>query len=329
MKVLVLDSSYENRRSIAELLGELGDVVVQGAVADVHSALRAVADASPDVLVTASRHGQELIEGLRRLSRAPALVVIAPEASDDERARYAAAGVAGYVAGDLSELPQVIETLLARRFASGTIPPAETQRLLGRITAGVVHDMNNYLGVLEVMLTLLRRHPDDPQLWDQARSALDAMARLTARLLGHVRGVVPEPERLDLGEIVRETLAVAQRLVPSSVNTVANIAENSQPILGFRSELEQLVLNLVVNALDAMPKGGELEVSVQSMAGNATLLVVADRGVGMPADRATGGLGLGIVHAVVDHHRGALRIAPRPDGGTIVTIALPTHVEPA
>ncbi|HEY5951859.1 MAG TPA: ATP-binding protein [Kofleriaceae bacterium] len=338
MKILIVDGSKEQRSHLVEVLGEVTNVVIQGAVADMRTALSVVVEASPDVIVTGDAlpdgDGAQLIEGVRRLARTPSFVVVADNECETRRDRYLAVGVDRYVEKtDDARALQVAVTTLRRRPA-GSVPPEETQRLLGRMTAGVVHDLNNYIHVLDVTLTLLRRHPDDPQLWTQSQAAIQAMARLNATLLSYARGGTLAPALVDLGDVARDTLSVLARVVSSEISVRFDIAEPLPPIQGVRSELEQLVLNLVVNACDAMPKGGELTIAVRRSAGSVVVLEVADTGSGIVPQPANGhavstkrsgiGLGLGIVQAVVERHRGALSIGASEGGGTKVTVMFPT-----
>ena len=192
MKVLIVDGSREKRHDLVEALGELTNVVIQGAVPDVRSALEAVADAKPDVVVTGVQfpdgEGTQLIQRVRELAVTPSIVVVAQLGSDEQRARYLAAGADRYItdASDLDEVRHAVANLRVRPRSS--LPPAETHRLLGRMTAGVVHDFNNYLAVLDSSLELMLRHPDDaPELWPQVRTVMEAMTRLKACLLAYAR----------------------------------------------------------------------------------------------------------------------------------------------
>jgi signal transduction histidine kinase len=119
-------------------------------------------------------------------------------------------------------------------------------------------------------------------------------------------------------------LGVAERLKPANVTFRAEIADDLPMVPGIIVELEQLVLNLLVNAIDAMPSGGTITVTVKTATQpRAIVLRVADAGVGMPAQTSGGGLGLGIVHSVVERHRGNVRFATQDTGGTVVTVVLP------
>src|SRR5690606_29632748 len=150
--------------------------------------------------------------------------------------------------------------------AAGTIPPAETERLLGRLTAGVIHDLNNYLHAADVTLALLRRQPHDADLWRQSEAALGAMGRLHTMLLAYARGGAQAPALVRVG--------------PPTIAVRLDIAGRPPPLEGVRAQLEQLVLNLVINACEAMPDGGELVVTVRKSAAAAVVLEVVDSGSG-------------------------------------------------
>ena len=165
--------------------------------------------------------------------------------------------------------------------------------------------------------------------------AVQTMSRLNTTLLGYARGGSAAPGLVDLGAVVRETLSLLGRVVPPEIDVRLDVSDQLPGIQGIRSELEQLVLNLVINACDAMPRGGELKIGVRRSVGAVLVLEIADTGEGMVQDpslngrtlstkRIGAGLGLGIVHAVVERHRGAINIAPAGGGGTVVVVMLPT-----
>jgi signal transduction histidine kinase len=328
MKVLIVDGNKEHRREMVQALGDLTNVVIVGAVANLRTALYALAEAPPDVVVTGATlpdgDSALLAERIHRLPRAPHVVVVTE--SRDQQARYLAAGVDRCVTRDedLRGLTEVVGGLAARR-RIGTIPPAEAHRLLGRMTANVVHDVNNYLGAAELALVCLRTDEKvNEKVIEQLRSSLDSAARLNRMLLSYARGIAPSPTSIDFGAIVHSMLGVAERLKPASVTFRAEIADDLPMVPGIIVELEQLVLNLLVNAIDAMPSGGTITVTVKTATQpRAIVLRVADAGAGMPAQTSGGGLGLGIVHSVVERHRGTVRFATQDLGGTVVTVVLP------
>lgn len=322
---------------LVEVLGVVTNVIIQGAVATIRSAVHAVSETKPDVIVMGSElldgDGAELIANVRRLAHTPSFVVVAGAQSETERDRYLAVGVDRFVdnADDARALQIAVTTL--RRRPGGSIPIAESQRLLGRMTSGVVHDMNNYLHVLDVSLRMLRRQPDDAQLWDQSQAAVDAMARLTAMLLAYARGHAQMPALVDVGQVARETLKVLGCIVPPNVTVSFDIQEQLPPVQAVRAELEQLVLNLAINACDAMAEpGGALTITVRRSALGVVVLDVSDTGAGITPNAGDGdspkrlgaGLGLGVVQSVVERHKGALNITLRETGGTKVVVMLPT-----
>lgn len=328
MKVLIVDGSKESRRDTVEALTQLTNVVILGAVANARTALHALADAPPDVVVTDAMlpdgDGEHLVERIRRLERSPSIVVVSGEPSDEQRERYLAAGVDRYVGRD-AELRGLTDAVVTLGRGRSSIPGNDSLRLLGRIAAGASHDMNNYLFAAGSLVSLLQRNPTDPSLWTQLNAALEAIARVNGTLLSYARGASPPAEGIDVGETVRAVLAIAAQLVPATVKVTTDISPNLRSVRGVATDIEQLVLNLVINACDAMPDGGMLHVAVTPTASAAVHLRVADSGVGLerPSRRDGRGLGLGIVRAVVERHNGALRFADRAGGGTVVDVMLP------
>jgi signal transduction histidine kinase len=212
-------------------------------------------------------------------------------------------------------------------------------RLLGRIAAGVAHDLNNYLAVTDATFALLDNEMNDVDVIQRGRASVDQARRLTASLVSYVRGEAPPLAPVDLGALVDRTLALVSRILSPDIELRTDIAAQLPVIAGAAAELEQLVLNLVLNAADAMPDGGELAVRVQPTGGPAIYLEVSDTGGGISscarigADGRTAstkagrraGLGLGIVRRVIDRHGGSLKLAPRIGGpGTIAWVLLPT-----
>jgi signal transduction histidine kinase len=328
MKVLIVDGSKESRRDTVEALTQLTNVVILGAVANAKTALHALADAPPDVVVTDAMlpdgDGEHLVERIKRLERAPSIVVLSGDPTDDQRDRYMAAGVDRYIGRD-AELRGLQEAVVMLGRGRSAVNGNDTLRLLGRLAAGAAHDINNFLAAATGLVGLLQRNPMDPSLWTQLHASLEAMARVNGTVLSYARGASPAPEVLDVGEIVRAVLAIAAQLVPATIKVTTDIAPTLRPVRGVASDLEQLVLNLVINACDAMPEGGALHVAVTPTASAAVHLRVADSGHGLarPSTRNGRGLGLGIVRAVVERQQGVVHFADRPGGGTVVDVMLP------
>ena len=338
MKVLVVDGSKQDRRRVVEALLDLTNIIVYGAVPDLHGALRALEHEVPDVIVTDAQLpdgcGAELIEAARKHSPAPSVAVFTSNDSDEQRRRCRDAGADLYIHKDagVGELQHGVRELASARRRERHGDPF---RLLGRMTAGIAHDLNNYLAVLSVSLDMIERRDPDPNLWLQARNALDAASAMTRNLIAYARGGSPLPGNIDLGAVVRRTVGLVAAVVPMGVLISLDLDDDVPAVRGVGSELEQVVLNLVLNACDAMPNGGEVRVAVRGRDDGKVVLEVADTGHGLPADvnfaagtltpsskRAGGGLGLGIVRSVVERHHAELLISPRHGGGTVVTVTL-------
>lgn len=214
--------------------------------------------------------------------------------------------------------------------------------LLGRLAAGVAHDLNNYLGVADASLAILKRRHEGASTEedvDLARRAMDRAIRLTRSLVDYVRGAQPSMVEVDLGEVVRHTLEMFGRAVPSGIEVRIDADRAVPRVPGVVADLEQLVLNLVLNACEAMPHGGELVITVCALDRDMVHLEVADTGCGLAVEAAAGdgatspshkpgrrgnGLGLGIVRAVCARHNALLCVAARQGGGTSVKVTLAT-----
>lgn len=330
MKVLVVERSHDDRRAIVDALVPMSEIAVQGAVADLQSAIKAIIDEAPDIVVTGIElpdgSGLDLIESARQAPKPPKLVVVADTPTRDEWCRHLAAGADRFVALDteFSELREVI-TGLAR-----TAPQSNDElALIGRLSAGVSHDLNNYLGALALDLAMLQRNPHETDLVSHAIESTDTMMRLAQALLQYVRGEQPPMQLVDLGTVVRSVVRLIQRSIPNSVKLELDLSDKVKRIHGASAELEQLVANLVLNSIDAMPEGGTLRIRVQATGSDAVFIEVADEGSGAPGVTTKPGrkmgLGLSIVRRVVERHSGTLRISPRHPRGTIVTVFLPTR----
>lgn len=149
--------------------------------------------------------------------------------------------------------------------------------------------------------------------------------RLTSCFPDQARDGAPAPAAVDLKAVIDRLLGLFAGVVPKGVNVLVDVDADLPPVVGAASELEQLVLNLLVNACEAMPDGGELRMSVRAAGSSAICLAVADTGPGTSTTPERGGLGLGlgIVRSVAYAHRGGVHVTRRPGGGTIVRVTFP------
>jgi signal transduction histidine kinase len=358
VNILVAEKSSAARQAIVDALARIDAIAVQGAVAELREAVRALCRDTPDLVVTgvelADASGLDLIEATRQLAPGSRIVVVGPSSAPATEAwrRQASAGAIQFVAAGPSfdELREVVAAIAhpspGRGDDAGGAGDADGDplRLLGRITVGIAHDLGNYLSALAATIALLDGAAldgarVDPAVVARARTSVDHALRLALSLVGHVRGDAPAFEPVDLADLVERMLKLLVPVLPSDVVVRTDLAALVPPVNGAAVELEQLVLNLVLNAADAMPGGGELTVRVQPTGTAAVYLEVSDTGRGLPPEPRAGdggpiaasargqraGLGLGIVRRVIARHGGSIRFAPRVDRtGTIAWALLPT-----
>ncbi len=220
----------------------------------------------------------------------------------------------------------------------------ESQKLqaIGQLAGGVAHDFNNLLQAVVGTVEVLRSQGGDPQVLAKAVTELEADVRRGAALARQLllfahRGVV-KTERLDLNDVVRSADRLLRRLLREDIRFRIEPAPEPLPVDADRGQLEQVLVNLAVNAVDAMPAGGALTIRTSHPAGGDAVIEVQDTGVGIPeAVRARIfepffttkgsekgiGLGLSVVHGIVTGHGGTIEVVSRPGEGATFRVALP------
>ena len=220
---------------------------------------------------------------------------------------------------------------------------------LGRLAGGIAHDFNNLLAAIMGFTELAMAGRLEDRTRGQLTQVLNAgqqAADLTRQLLAFSRRQVLKPQDLEVITVVRDLVAMLNRLVGGQV-TIAIVERGPSRVRMDRSQLQQVLVNLVVNARDAMPRGGTVTISVGPAEDPAQVrLSIADEGVGMGPDvlahiwdpffttKAEGrgtGLGLSTVHGIVLQSGGTIAVDSQRGQGTTVTILLPavsTEVAP-
>jgi signal transduction histidine kinase/CheY-like chemotaxis protein len=226
---------------------------------------------------------------------------------------------------------------------------------VGTLAGGVAHDVNNVLQAINGFsdLALSAVMPEQQRLRadiEQIQLATTRAAGLTSRLLAFSRRQKLEPAPIDLPELVGNLIAMLSPLVGERVELVLDADASTCPVFADPGQMEQIVTNLVVNARDSMPKGGQITIGISNVeqpaddasppvpAGGHVLLAVTDTGTGMDPEtiaqafdpffttkgQSEGtGLGLATVYGIVTQSAGSIRVSSELGRGTTVAIYLP------
>ncbi len=241
----------------------------------------------------------------------------------------------------LEDITSHIDSETERLMAADELARAQRLAHVGQLAAGAAHDFNNLLQVIYAAALNLRENPRDARAERDLDSTLQTATTLTKSMLqfGKLGGDTRGP--VDLRQMVVDLQGLLSHALSRRHEVVVSLtSDHALFVLGSKARLEQAVLNLVLNARDAMPDGGRIELSLGAQAESAEL-TVRDFGVGMteevrkqlftPFFTTKGelgtGLGLGVVRRVVEEHHGRLSVESEPGVGTLFTVSLPVMAE--
>lgn len=258
----------------------------------------------------------------------------------------------GYVSGALSMVHDITEkTQLERQLLT-----AQRMEAVGTLAGGIAHDFNNALtGILGYGELLRARIAGDPKALadlDEISRAAERAATLTRQLLTFARRQVVEPVNLDLRDVVKDLMRFFVKVAGEQIEVKTFLAADTPTIRADRGQIEQVLMNLIVNARDAMAGGGQLLVETGGVIleeeyiqehqymkkGRYALLVVSDTGIGMDeatrerafepffTTKAPGkgtGLGLSVVYGIVKQQNGSIHLYSEPGKGSIIKIYFP------
>jgi len=264
-------------------------------------------------------------------------------------------GVLGFVAvtRDVTE-PRAMEERLRQ---------SQKMEAIGQLAGGIAHDFNNLLtAIIGYGDWLAGSVPADDERQpyiEEIQKAADRGAGLTRKLLTFSRGQMVQPEVVNMARLVSELLPMLQRVIGEHIQIVGQFGDELSPVLADRTQVEQVVLNLAVNARDAMPQGGRLTIATRNVwiddrlvgheaaPGEYVLLEVSDTGIGMDAatrarifepffttkEAGQGtGLGLATVYGIMRQMGGLIRVDSEPGEGAVFRLYVPataTRAEPA
>jgi PAS domain S-box-containing protein len=255
--------------------------------------------------------------------------------------------------GELEGVISVVRDISDRVALEERLRQSQKMEAVGALTGGIAHDFNNLLTVVIGNAEIISDGLADPRsaitLSRQILEAAERGADLTQKLLTFARRQSLKPERLKAGQVVTDMLPLLHRAVGEHISVLTDLHEGSLGALTDRTLLESAILNLVLNARDAMPRGGTLTIRTgerQAGPGDGALSVgqpvvfvtIADTGTGMSAEvlervfepffttKEVGkgsGLGLSMVYGFAEQSGGHVQIRSQPEEGTAVTILLP------
>jgi len=242
--------------------------------------------------------------------------------------------------GTCLDITEMLEASEEQRRVTEQLRHAQKMDALGRLAAGVAHDLNNLLMIMTCSAQLLGLHRTDDgdgDLLEQIDGAAARAAALTRQLLALSRQQARDLEVVDVNAVVDDLARLLERTLPPIVHLETRLAPGLAGIRADKSQIEQVVLNLAVNGRDAMPSGGLLTLATRAD-GDDVVLEVRDTGVGMSPEvqarifepffttkgsgRGTG-LGLATVYGIVAQSGGRIEVESIPGVGSLFRVRLP------
>jgi signal transduction histidine kinase len=245
--------------------------------------------------------------------------------------------------------------LTAQRQLEEQLLQAQKLDALGQLTGGVAHDFNNLLAAMLGGLDLLQRRLElgerEQMIVDQMRSSAQQGVELVRRLMAFARKQSLSPSAVDPRELIASVSGIVEHTLSKAIEVDWRIGDTRRQLYADRSQLSLALVNLLINARDAMPDGGRVVVSVEEVAhgGNGAgepapflSVSVADQGVGIPPElidkvaepffttKPAGegtGLGLSMVAGFIEQSGGSIRITSEPGSGTTIAMLIPVAPE--
>ena len=265
-------------------------------------------------------------------------------------------GKANRIVGTSTNITYQRETIAKVRETEDHLRQAQKMEAVGRLAGGIAHDFNNLLtainGYGDLLLSRIPHKGTEYDFILEIRKAGERAATLTHQLLAFSRKQVLSAKNIDLNGVVLEMGKLLKRLIGADIALETRLAEDLGPILADRGQIEQVILNLALNARDALPDGGRLSIETAKVeigdgtvglenpipSGSYVLLTVSDTGKGMDKEtrsrifepffttKPTGegtGLGLSTVYGIVTQSGGHIQVYSEPGHGAVFKVYLP------
>jgi len=369
MKILAIDDSNVNLLVMKNTIEKhLPDAVLETA----HSGTKGLELARswhPDTILLdlqmPEMDGYETIQRLKQdhaTAYIPIIIITAADVASKDRVKALDLGADAFLQKPISphELVAHIKVMLRVKKAEERLRHSQKLEAIGILAGGVAHDFNNILTVIRGYSTMLlmQTPPDNPN-HESLQMIVDAANRatgLTQSLLTFSRKQEATPSKSELCALVANFEKFIKNIIGDNITLNFSCDQHTTHSSVDRSMIEQMLMNLAINARDAMPDGGLLSIKTSNArleqtaaaeleltAGQYVCLTVSDTGCGIPAEvlprifdpffttKEIGkgsGLGLSMVYGIVKQHKGAITVCSDPGHGTIFTIYLPVDIGP-
>ncbi len=257
--------------------------------------------------------------------------------------------------GELEGILAIVRDITTQRELEAQMLQSEKLTALGQLAGGIAHDFNNLLQAILGYAELIARSPEDAELVKRGLAVIERAASdgsETVRRIQEFARLRPDEAfiPLDLNQVVREAVAITQprweqQAAQRGIHLELSLDLPPLPrILGRPAELSEVMTNLILNAIDAMPAGGVLRIATRPEGSDSVSAHVADTGIGMPDEvrrrifdpffttkgEAGTGLGLSVSYSIIKRHGGEIRVESQVERGTSFTVRLPlgSAVEP-
>jgi len=261
--------------------------------------------------------------------------------------------------GQILHLDLIAENVTERKELEARLAQAQKMQAIGQLAGGIAHDFNNLLTVIngycDLLLATQAPEGGERGSLELIRQAGERATNLTQQLLAFSRKQVSRKRPVELNLVVAEVLKLSRRLIGENITLIEILGDSAGQVLADAAQIHQMLMNLVINARDAMAGGGRLTITSASTQidpdlagqldvtpGEYVLLTVTDTGIGMeehvlhhlfepffttkPAGKGTG-LGLSTAYGIVRQSRGAIAVDSFPGSGTTFRVYLPRFID--